>query len=417
MLITLESGVKGGKWYSLYDKVHSRSNLDAAWKKSRANRGAPGVDQITIQRYEQQLDHHQETLREQLQKRTYQALPNRRKMIDKPGSKEQRPLGIPCVRDRIAQGALRQVLEPIFEQTFADHSYGFRPGRSCKDALSVVDTALQEGWTHVVDADLKCYFDTINHQKLLQKLRCQVSDGRVLKLITAFLKQKVMLDGNASVRPAEGTPQGGVISPLLSNIYLNDLDHLIASHGWSMVRYADDFVVLCRSAEAAAAALEVVREWTAANDLQLHPTKTEVIDMTVANAEFTFLGYRFQRSPRDGGVRRWPSRKAQSRLKERLRPLTKRTCGMSIDECIKRVNVVQRGWYEYFQQCSRNTWPSLDGWVRRRMRSILRKRSKRRGVSKGKDHQRWTNAYFLEHGYISLEVTYAETMKSLRGTH
>jgi len=246
MLTALDEGVKGGVWYSLMDKVHPERVLRAAYFRVAANKGAAGVDHVTVTMFEDRLEENLKDLSDALRTGTYRPQAIRRHWIPKPGSQEKRPLGIPTVRDRVVQTALRQVLEPIYERDFATHSYGFRPGKGCKDALRRVDELLKGGYTHVVDADLKSYFDTIPHDRLLALVAKKVSDGKVLNLIDAFLHQGV-LDGLDEWTPEQGTPQGAVISPLLSNIYLDPLDHLMAESGFAMVRYADDFVILCRS--------------------------------------------------------------------------------------------------------------------------------------------------------------------------
>jgi len=216
MLRALEQGVKGGVWFSLIDKVWSVSNLRAAWARVARNNGAAGVDHVTVEMFEQRLEANLATLSDQLRTGNYRSQAVRRHSIPKTGGTE-RPLGIPTVRDRVVQGALRQVLEPIFERDFAQHSYGFRPGRGCKDALRRVDQLLKAGYTHVVDADLKSYFDTIPHDKLMAVVEKKVADGRVLKLIESFLAADVM-EGLSRWTPESGSPQGAVVSPLLSNI-------------------------------------------------------------------------------------------------------------------------------------------------------------------------------------------------------
>src|SRR5271170_6667946 len=292
MLAALQKGVKGGKWFSLIDKVHPERTRRAAFSQVAANEGAAGVDHVTIAMFEGHRDEELRRLSEQLRTDTYRPQAIRRHYIPKPGTKEKRPLGIPTIRDRVVQTALRMVLEPIFEYEFAEQSYGFRPGRGCKDALRRVDELLKTGFTYIVDADLKSYFDTIPHDRLLALVAQKVSDGRVLSLIESFLKQGV-LDGLREWTPEEGSPQGGCISPLLSNVYLNPLDHLMAQQGFEMVRYADDFVILCRRPEDAAKALALVQEWTAEAGLKLHPEKTKIVDAKTGT--FDFLGYRFKR--------------------------------------------------------------------------------------------------------------------------
>lgn len=239
MLTALEEGVKGGKWFTLMDKVYSGRNLEAAWTKVRANKGAAGVDHQSIEAFEANRERYLEELEMRLREGRYEAEPVKREWIPKRGGKEKRPLGIPVVRDRIVQTASRNVLEPIFEKTFAEQSYGFRPGRGCKDALRRVDTMLRAGRRWVVDADIRSYFDSIPHDKLMEEVEEHVADGRVLRLIEGYLKQGVM-DGLDLWEPEKGTPQGAVISPLLANIYLNKIDHAMSGSGYEMVRYADD---------------------------------------------------------------------------------------------------------------------------------------------------------------------------------
>jgi RNA-directed DNA polymerase len=406
MLAALEVGVKGGRWYSLMDKVHPETSLRAAFAHVARNRGAAGVDHVTVEAFAADLDGNVRRLSDHLRTGIYCPQAIRRHWIPKPGSKEQRPLGIPTVRDRVVQTALRAVLEPIFERDFAAHSYGFRPGRGCKDALRRVDDLLHSGHVYIVDADLKSYFDTIPHDRLLALVGQRVSDGSIVKLLEGFLSQGV-LDGLDAWTPEQGTPQGAVISPLLSNIYLDPLDHLLASRGLEMVRYADDFVVLCRSAEQAAAALALVQQWTAQAGLVLHPQKTRLID--ARTDAFEFLGYRFERG------HRWPRRKSLAKLADRIRAATPRTSGQSLERIIADLNPVLRGWFGYFKHCHRASFPPLDGFVRRRLRSVLRKRSKRKGNARGADHQRWPNAFFAEHGLFSLQLAHAAACQPPRG--
>jgi RNA-directed DNA polymerase len=328
--------------------------------------------------------------------------------IPKPGSNEQRPLGIPTVRDRVVQAAVRHVLEPIFEKEFAAHSYGFRPGRACKDALRRVDYLLKQGYVYVVDADLKSYFDTIPHDRLMSRLRERIADGRVLQLIESFLKAGI-LDGLEEWEPEAGAPQGAVLSPLLSNIYLNPLDHQMAARGYAMVRYADDFVILCRSQAEAEQALTEVRQWCEAEGLTVHPTKTRIVD--VRTEGFDFLGYHFQ-TTRRGRLTRWPRKKSEQKLKDTLRAKMKRTNGHSLQFIIADVNRTLRGWFDYFQHSCRSTFGSVDSWVRMRLRSILRKRKGRKGRGRGRDHQRWPNAFFAEQGLYSLEAAFASVSQS-----
>ncbi len=397
MLTALEQGVQGGKWFSLIDKVHPERTLRTAFSQVAANQGASGVDHVTVQMFDERLAENLKNLSEDLRSDRYRPQQIRRHYIPNPGSKEKRPLGIPTVRDRVVQTALLNVLEPIFERDFAEHSYGFRPGRGCKDALRRVDELLKAGYTYIVDADLKSYFDTIPHDRLLALVAQKVSDGRVLSLIKAFLKQGV-LDGLREWTPEEGSPQGACISPLLSNVYLDPLDHLMAQQGFQMVRYADDFVILRRSPEEASKALAQVQQWTAEAGLKLHPEKTKIVDAT--KEVFDFLGYRFQR-----GLR-FPRPKSMQKLKDAIRAKTKRTSGESLTKIINDLTHRLRGWFEYFKHCYRTTFSSLDGWIRMRLRSLLRKRLARKGRGRGNDHHRWPNKFFAAHGLYSLKTAH-----------
>ena len=396
MLAALAQGVKGGKWHSLIDKLYPIATLRAAFAAVKANRGAAGVDHVSIEQYGSDLDANLERLSESLRAGTYRPQAIRRHFIPKPGSQELRPLGIPTIQDRVVQTALRMVLEPIYERDFAAQSYGFRPGRGCKDALRRVDELLKAGYVHVVDADLKSYFDTIPKDRLLALVAGKVADGRVLKLVEAFLGQSVLEDTREWV-PEQGTPQGAAISPLLSNIYLNPLDHLMAGRGFEMVRYADDFVVLCRDPREAAEALAVVRDWTEKSGLTLHPVKTKLVDARTDG--FDFLGYHFERD------RRWPRQKSMDKLKDAIRAKTGRNVGKGLPMVVADLNLTLKGWFGYFQHSRRPTFRMVDGWVRRRLRSILRRQQRLEGISKthGADHVRWPNAYFTKLGLFSLQ--------------
>src|SRR6266700_1316248 len=397
MLAALETGVRGGKWHSLIDKLYPITTLRAAFAAVKANRGAAGVDHVSLERYASDLDANLERLSESLRMGTYRPQAIRRHYIPKPGSQEMRPLGIPTIQDRVVQTALRMVLEPIYERDFAAQSYGFRPGVGCKDALRRVDELLKAGYVHVVDADLKSYFDTIPKDRLLALVAGKVADGRILKLVEAFLGQSVLEDTREWV-PEQGTPQGAVISPLLSNIYLDPLDHLMAGRGFEMVRYADDFVVLCRSPQEAAEALAVVRDWTEKAGLTLHPVKTRLVD--AGTDGFDFLGYHFGRG------RRWPREKSLEKFKDTIRAKTGRNVGKGLPMVIADINSTLRGWFGYFQHSHRPTFRMVDGWVRRRLRSILRRQQRYEGIAKthGADHVRWPNAFFAKHGLFSLQA-------------
>jgi len=406
MLTALEAGVKGGKWFSLIDKVSAPRVLLQAFEQVKANGGAAGVDHQTIAMYEQRLEQHTEYLARTLKAGSYHPAAVKREWIPKPGSKEKRPLGIPTVRDRVVEKAMQDTLEPIFEREFAEQSYGFRPGRGCKDALRRVDQLLKQGQRWVVDADLKSYFDTIPHEQLLKLIEEKVADGRVLELIRKYLKQGV-LEEMREWQPEAGTPQGAVISPLLSNIYLNPLDHLMEANGSEMVRYADDFVVLCRGEAEAQSALAVVQQWTAAAGLTLHPEKTRIVDAAQPGG-FDFLGYHFER-----GEKR-PRRKSLKKYKDTIRAKTKRNTGQSLKVIIANVNRTTKGWFAYFKHSHLYTFRPLDQFIRVRLRNILRRRSGRRGIASGSESVRWTNAYFAEQGLFSLLQAQLALRQSLR---
>lgn len=395
MLTALENGVGGGRWFSLIDKVASLENLFAAYVRVAERDGAAGVDHQTVEAFGERLPERLDHLVQALRGGRYRPQEVRRVWIPKPGSREKRPLGIPTVRDRVVQRAVLHVLEPIFEREFAEHSYGFRPNRGCKDALRRVDGLLKRGYRYVVDADLRSYFDTIPHDRLRERVAERVSDGRVLDLVSLFLQQGI-LDGLAHWTPTEGTPQGAVISPLLSNIYLNPLDHEMARNGYEMVRYADDFVVLCRTEAEAEAALERVRAWVEAQGLSLHPEKTRIADAD--GTGFEFLGYHFHAG------QRWPRKKSLQRLKAALREKTRRSAGTSLRAIIDDINRTLRGWYAYFKHARPSVFTRLDQWTRMRLRSILRKRAGRRGRGRGSDHVRYRNAFFEAAGLFSLEA-------------
>ena len=414
MLAALERGLKGNKWFSLIDKVASERTLELAWGKVKSNAGSCGVDGITVALFDKDGQRRLLAVNEQLKKGDYQPQPVKRVWIPKPGSAEKRPLGIPTVTDRVVQAALRMAIEPIFESRFHPHSYGFRPGRGCKDALRHVDGLLDTGRTHVVEVDIKGYFDAIPHERLMALVRERIADGRVLKLIEAFLKQGVMEEAKTwETGRDQGTPQGGVISPLLANVYLDPLDWLMSAQGFEMVRYADDMVVLCGSHEEAETALERLRQWMAEAGLTLHPDKTRVVDMAEPRSHFDFLGYRFYRSRR-GRLVRWVSPKSENKLRASIKPRTKRTSGRSMCEIIADVNRTLCGWYAYFKPADHWALSQIDGGLRGRLRSIQRKRRGGKGRGRGKDHQRWPNRYFAELGLLSLLDAQESELTSLR---
>lgn len=394
MLAALQTGVKGGKWHSLIDKVSRRETLELGWAQVERNAGAAGVDRMSVERFAQARECYLGELASALRDGSYLPKPVRRVYV--PKAKGQRPLGIPAVKDRVVQAALKLVIEPIFEHEFEPRSYGFRQGLGCKDALREVDRHLKAGHCWVVDADLQSYFDTIPHASLLAKLEKRIADGRVLGLVEQFLKQDIMEDMKRWT-PTSGSPQGAVISPLLANIYLHELDVEMREAGLVMVRYADDAVVLCRSREEAEAALARMRDWVHANGLRLHPDKTHVGDCRVAGQGFEFLGYRFEAG------QRWARKKSLMSLRDKIRAKTKQTVGSSIACVIASLNPTLRGWYGYFQHAHRDTFAALDGFVRRRLRALLRCQQHRPGHGRClRDHQQWPNAFFAELGLFTM---------------
>lgn len=405
MLNALERGVKGGSWYSLIDKVYAKETLAAAWKRVKRNRGSGGVDGVSIPYFERHAERQLEELHVELREGRYEPAPIRRVEIPKRGSRETRPLGIPVVRDRVVQTALRSVIEPIFERDFAENSYGFRPKRSTKDALRRVQELLDKGWSWVVDVDIQRYFDTISHELLMAELARKVSDTRVLELIERYLKQDVLTETKSYAALEQGTPQGAVISPLLANIYMQRVDEAMEQAGYGYVRYADDCVVVCRTREEAEGALRCIGEQIASLKLSLHPQKTKLTDITLPGG-FDFLGYHFELG------RHYPRKKSLRKLKDTVRQWTRRTNGRSLRQLIDKLNPILRGWFEYFKHSRPKTFKIVDGWVRRRLRSILRQHHGRGGISHGTDHQRWPNAYFRRMGLFTMTEAHRQLIQS-----
>jgi RNA-directed DNA polymerase len=397
MVSALVNGVKGGRWFSLIDKVWAPTTLAAAWTKVRANGGAAGVDGVSIERFAARSEEYLAELTQALREGSYRPQAVRRVEIPK-NDGLTRPLGIPAVKDRVVQTAVKLVIEPIFEHGFLEGSYGFRPGRGCHGALREVDRMIQEGFTFVVDADLEGYFDSIPHERLMQRVEERISDGRILQLLRGWLGADI-LHGLKRWTPTTGTPQGAVISPLLANIYLHPLDELMASLGHRMVRYADDFVILCRTREEADQALTAVRRWVGDNGLRLHPAKTHVGDCRQYGEGFDCLGYRFEAG------RRLIRKKSLGSLKDKVRAKTRRTRGDSLERIVADLNPVLRGWFGYFKHASPFIFDAVDGFVRRRLRAILRKQSGKPSFGHGpNDHRRWTNHFFAQTGLFALHT-------------
>jgi len=407
MLNALTVGVRGGKWHALIDKVSSELNLSASTRKVVGKKGAAGVDRQSTEDFGEHTIAEIKRLREQLQTRTYRPQAVRRVQIPKPGSDQTRPLGIPTVRDRVVQTALVNVIEPIFDNEFHERSFGFRHGRSCHDALCVVEDLLETGHVFVVDADLKSYFDTIPKDRLMNLVRSKISDRGVLELIEQFLNQSIM-EELREWTPETGVPQGAVLSPLLSNLYLNELDHRMATSGYEMIRYADDFVILCRSQEQAELALEEVKRFVTEVGLTLHPEKTHIVDSR--EKSFAFLGYSFR------GKLRFPRAKSHRKMVDTIRRLTPRKSGQSLEATIAEINRVTVGWFTYFRHCTWNIFDKYDGMIRTRLRRQLLKRHRNNPQRLCRTH-RWPNTFFTECGYRSLRTAHTGYVQSLRGTH
>jgi RNA-directed DNA polymerase len=405
MLATLETGIEGGKWFRLIDKVWSSKNLAGSLQKVVAKGGSAGIDNQSARAVCEHQEQTIQKLEQELRTGQYRPQAVKRVWIPKPGSQEKRPLGVPTVRDRIVQGAVLQVIEPIFEREFATQSYGFRPGKGCKDALRRVDELLRSGQHWVLDADLKSYFDTIPHEQLMERVGEKIADGKVLSLIEGMLQAGVMETVEGWQATKQGSPQGAVISPLLSNIYLNGLDWKMARKSFEMVRYADDFVVLCANQQEAQKALEEISQWVEENGLQLHPTKTRIVDASQRGG-FDFLGYHFERG------KKWPRKKSLDKLRDAVRKKTRRNNGRCTKDICADLNLTLKGWFGYFQHSVPHVLETVDGYVRGRLRSILRRRMKRKGRAKGKDHYRWPNSYFSAVGLFTLKQAHTAVCRS-----
>jgi RNA-directed DNA polymerase len=407
MLEALERGVPGNAWYTLIDKVYQERNLLEAYERVKRNGGSAGVDHVSVKQFSERLQEELSKLAESIKAGSYRPQAIKRVYIPKAGGGGgERPLGIPSVRDRVVQAAVRQVIEPIFDKEFLSCSYGFRPGRGCKDALRRVDELLHQGHTVVVDADIKGFFDTINHEQLIELVNKHIKDNKMIELLKGFLKQGILEDGQELDPAAEGTPQGGVISPLLANIYLHQLDEIVTKQGYQIVRYADDFVIMCKTQQEAEQALSLVQEVMEKIELKLHPDKTHVVNMVNPDSFFEFLGYRFKNHK--GRILKYPGPKSINKLRDKIRTLTPRLSGASMECIVDRINPAIRGWFNYFKHSSSKAFGREDGWIRSRLRAILSRRRKSGSRNRyGTAHNRWPNKFFHDLGLYCIDISHA----------
>lgn len=357
----------------LLERILSRENLNRAYKRVRANKGAPGIDGMTVEEALPWLREHREELLETIRQGEYKPQPVRRKEIPKPDG-GVRKLGIPTVVDRIIQQAIAQQLTPIYEPLFSDLSYGYRPGRSAQDAMGKVKEYAEKGYTQAVLVDLSKYFDTLNHELLMNLLRKDIHDKRVMELIKRYLKAGVMENG-LLVKTEEGSPQGGPLSPLLANIYLNEYDKEMGRRGVPVIRYADDIVVLAKSERAAERLLESTRRYLEGKlKLRMNMEKSKVVSV-YSRRNFKFLGFALGKG-KDGVYIRAHA-KSLKKAKARLKELTSRSQGGNVRKVMENVKVYIRGWLGYFRIASmKTTMQRWDEWLRRRLRVYIWKQWK-----------------------------------------
>lgn len=375
---------------SLYQQIWNKSKLIIAFKQVKRNKGSYGVDRISLKQYERNLEKHIVQTSRLLQQERYQPLPVKRVWIPKADDRK-RPLGIPTVRDRMVQQAVLTAIEPMFEPVFAKASYGFRPNKSALEAVSKVQQYLDQGYNQIFEADIEDFFSQVNHDRLIARIRVKVKDRKVRRLIGSFLKAGVMEEGKHR-KEITGTPQGGVISPLLANIYLNDFDHKIVKAGLKLVRYADDFVILCKNENQAVYACKKSKAILTSIGLKLKPTKTGIVNY---GQGFEFLGYRFQQYH---GNYKWPRHKAAKAFKDKIRHLTRRQQPRNVSQIIPILNPVIRGWGHYFKYGNvKIRYQELDSWIRMRLRSFMEKKKWPSGLN-----WKYPNDHFRSLGLVYL---------------
>lgn len=373
----------------MYQLICQTDNLVKAFAKVKRNRGGFGVDRISLKQYGNNLARNTKELARLLEQERYSPLPVRQVLIPKANGK-LRPFGIPTVRDRVVQQAILEVIQPIFEPIFSPASYGFRPGKSAILAINKVQEYLDEGYEYIVEADIKDFFGQLDKTRLMSKVHEQMKDTRLHKLLWKILRAGVMIEGRVKSTVA-GTPQGGVISPILANIYLNDFDHKLERAGYRLVRYADDFVILAKTVNEATSAMKMIRSLIKSMKLELAEEKTQI---TTYAQGFDFLGYHFRQNYY--GKYKWPTRKAQKAFKDKIRRGTRRQQPKNVAMVIQDINPIIRGWGNYFRYGDvKGKYTDLDSWIRMRLRSFIEKK-------KQVLNWKYPNTCFDELGLVSL---------------
>jgi len=360
----------GRKFFQLIDKVYEMKNLKEAWKKVKSNKGCAGIDKQSISDFQKQSEMHLKEIQRAVKNGMYEPMPTLRRLIPK-GDNKVRALGIPTVKDRILQQATKNVIEQIFEMKFLDCSYGYRPNKSAHQAVEQIKKYVEQGYIWVIDADVEKFFDSVDHKLLMGFVAKEISDGKVLNLIESWLKAGVMNEGKRE-ETVVGTPQGGTVSPLLANIYLHEMDIEITKiDSVRLVRYADDFVILCKTKEDAERTMKQVKEILTGLKLRLNKAKTKIVN--VNRESFEFLGFKLKRA--GGKVFVIPKRKSIEKFKEAIRRVTWRRQPVKPEEMIGRLNSVIRGWGNYFKIGNvKRLFERLDGWIRTRVRTFIERK-------------------------------------------